>query len=184
MAVSWEVRSKWLSEWSIPGCEPGRWVFLMTTVEDATLDIQPLVQTLAGRLVAMVLFGSRARGDSRADSDWDLLLIAYGLPHDAFERQVWLNDLLVPCGVPASVVAKTPQEFEAHLPALYLDIATDGTILYDPSGYAAKKLKEIRALVGRLGLYRERTPSGDRWRWRDPPPQPWQLSWDLARSAL
>ena len=32
------------------------------------------------RLVAVVLFGSRARGEGSETSDWDLLVIAEGLP--------------------------------------------------------------------------------------------------------
>jgi hypothetical protein len=45
-----------------------------------------------------------------------------------------------------AVLAKTPEEFEARLPALYLDIAHDGIILYNPNGYAAQKLARIRQL--------------------------------------
>ena len=34
----------------------------------------------------IILFGSRARGDARADSDYDLLVIANGDPHELTRR--------------------------------------------------------------------------------------------------
>ena len=66
----------------------------------------------------------------------------------------------------------------ANVPSLYLDIALDAQILYDPSGYAAQKFKALRQLIDRLGLYRERTEAGDVWRWHEQPPAKWQLAWE------
>ncbi|WP_322487498.1 nucleotidyltransferase domain-containing protein [Chloroflexus sp.] len=47
-------------------------------------EIVPVVaafqQQLGHNLIGIVLFGSRARGDARPESDWDLLLIAEHLP--------------------------------------------------------------------------------------------------------
>ncbi|MBI4552843.1 MAG: hypothetical protein HY710_11320, partial [Candidatus Latescibacteria bacterium] len=76
-----------------------------------------------------------------------------------------------------SVLAKTPQEFEASLPSLYLDIALDGHILYDPHGYAAERLATLCRLIERMGLYREHTDGGDVWRWQHEPSGPWVLEW-------
>src|SRR6266516_2030325 len=96
---------------------------------------------LGDRLVAAVLFGSRARGDHRPESDWDFLVIANQLLDDPLERLRFLKELL-PVGYRGAVaiVARTPEEFEHHVPSLYLDIALDGQILYDPAGYAAQRL--------------------------------------------
>lgn len=141
--------------------------------------VRALQATLHERLVAVVLFGSRARGDYRHESDWDLLVIAEELPKDPFERRFQLMRGL-PAGLrgAASMLAKTPREFEAHLPSIYLDIALDGSVLFDPAGYAGQRLARLREIIERVGLYRERTPAGDMWQWRDPPTGWWSVEWD------
>jgi predicted nucleotidyltransferase len=141
--------------------------------------VAALRAALGDRLVAVVLFGSRARGDHRPESDWDLLVIAEGLPERPFERQTFLRNHLAPeWGGEVSLLARTPREFESHLPSLYLDIALDGMILHDPRGYAAERLGAVQRLIERSGLYRQRTEAGDVWRWRTPPSGPWRLEWE------
>jgi predicted nucleotidyltransferase len=140
--------------------------------------VEALRAGLGERLVAVVLFGSRARGDHRPESDWDLLVIAEGLPERPFDRQLFLNRLVSACRAPVSVIARTRQEFESHLPSLYLDIALDGRILYDPTGYASLRLAHLRRLIDAAGLYRERTPAGDMWKWKKQPQGPWVMTWE------
>jgi uncharacterized protein len=140
--------------------------------------VEALRKALGERLVAVVLFGSRARGEARADSDWDLLVLAERLPQNTFDRQLFFGRLL-PSDIPGAitVVAKTPKEFEAHLPSLYLDIALDGQILYDPNGYAADRLAALRHLIQEAGLYRKRAEAGDTWEWEREPTGPWAVEW-------
>lgn len=142
-----------------------------------TQSVQMLRAALGERLVAVVLFGSRARGDAKPESDWDLLVIAEGLPVRYMERQSILQKILTLDMVSISLLAKTPQEFESYLPSLYLDIALDGKILYDPRGFAAAKLDYLRSLIDRVGLFREHTAAGDIWRWRKQPVGEWELAW-------
>ena len=105
---------------------------------------QRLVVLLGDRVERILLFGSRARGDHRPESDWDLLVIAQGLPERPFDRHLYVAGLLpLEWGAEISIMARSPQEFEAHLPSLYLDIALDGKILYDPRGYAAERLAAV-----------------------------------------
>jgi uncharacterized protein len=140
--------------------------------------VEALRKGLGERLIAVVLFGSRARGDALADSDWDLLVLAENLPENPFDRQLFFGRLM-PSHVAAAIVvlAKTPKEFEAYLPSLYLDIALDGQILYDPSGYATDRLATLRRLIQEAGLYRKRSEAGDTWEWEKEPTGPWAVEW-------
>ena len=152
-------------------------------ITDAVDELSPVISALGDalgdRLIAVVLFGSRARAEADEASDWDLLLIARGLPDSTWSRHIALKRSL-PSGWRGriAVLAKTPKEFEARLAALYLDIAYDGVILYDPEGYAATKLARIRRLGKEAGLIR-RERGGERiWEWTRPPSGHWKIEWD------
>lgn len=152
-------------------------------VRDARLRevVAALKQQLGPDLVAVVLFGSHARGDAREESDWDVFVIARDLPAGLFERGRMLRSLLPPtCRARVSPVAKTPEEFEADIPSLWLDIALDGVVLYDSLGYAAERLDRLRRLIDRMGLIRERRGHDLVWRWRQFPGFTWSLSWEQA----
>ncbi|MBI3974589.1 MAG: nucleotidyltransferase domain-containing protein [Chloroflexi bacterium] len=141
--------------------------------------VEALQSALGETLVAVVLFGSRARGDAHEASDWDVLVIAEGLPDGPLERHFFLNRLLPSeYGDAVSLLARTPAEFESHIASLYLDIALDGQILYDPRWYAAERLATLRRLIRQLGLRRERTEAGDVWQWQKQPPRVWSLEWE------
>jgi predicted nucleotidyltransferase len=143
--------------------------------------VAALEQQLGSDLVAVVLFGSHARGDHREESDWDLLVIARTLPASPFERGRTLRSWLPPiCRARVSVIAKTPEEFEADIPALWLDIALDGIVLYDALDYAAKRLGRLRRLIDRMGLIRERRGHDLVWRWKQFPGFTWSLTWEQA----
>jgi hypothetical protein len=74
-----------------------------------------------------------------------------------------------------SLMAKTPEEFETALSAVYLDIALDGVVLYDPQGYVGQKLTRLRELIRRKGLRRERVGEDFAWRWERFPGFNWSL---------
>ncbi len=139
--------------------------------------MEALQAALGDRLLAVVLFGSRARGESSAGSDWDLLVIASALPDKPFPRHLFLKSLLPPgCRGAVSLLARTPEEFEAHLASIHLEIALDGQVLYDPMGYAADRLGHLLELINDAGLYRERVEAGTVWRWSNGPGH-WPLAW-------
>jgi uncharacterized protein len=141
--------------------------------------VDGLCQALGEQLRAVVLFGSRARGDMHPDSDWDLLVIAEGLPEGVLNRyQTPKRALPREVRNVTSMLAKTPDEFEGRLPALYLDIGLDGQVLFERDGYASRCLVRLREIIHRAGLYRERTAAGDIWKWRNPPARDWSVEWE------
>ncbi|MDE3088923.1 MAG: nucleotidyltransferase domain-containing protein [Chloroflexota bacterium] len=144
-----------------------------------TRTVEALRAALGERLIAVVLFGSQARGDVAPESDWDLLVIAQELPEDYWERHLFFAHALpVEHRSGVSILARTQNEFEERIPSLYLDIALDGKILFDPQHYAQSKLGYIKNLIGEIGLYRERTDAGDLWLWEKQPTGPWALEWE------
>jgi predicted nucleotidyltransferase len=139
-------------------------------------------QGLGDDLVAVVLFGSRARGEADEASDWDLLVIARHLPERTFKRYRWLKGMLpVAWRGQTAILAKTPEEFESYLTSLFLDIALDGIILHDSDGYIAERLASLRRLIEEQGLRRERVQRDLVWRWQRFPGFDWSLEWEAAQ---
>jgi len=140
-----------------------------------------LQRALGDDLVALVLFGSRARGEADETSDWDLLLIARHLPGRPFQRHLYLKQVLpTEWRGRVSLLAKTPEEFESYLTSLFLDVALDGVILHDPEGYIADRLARLRRLIQEQGLQRIQIGHDLVWRWRQFPGHDWSLSWEMA----
>lgn len=159
---------------SKPGAPAGETALLSAVVSK-------LREELGNDLVAVVLFGSRARGEAREGSDWDALVIARRLPGRTLERAIWIKRMLPPVWRgEVSLLAKTPEEFTAGLPDLYLDIAVDGVILYDADEYMAGRLRFLRGLIRRKGLRREKEGRDLIWRWRESPGTGWSLEWEEA----
>ena len=144
--------------------------------------LSALKEGLRDRLVAVVLFGSRARGEANEHSDWDLLLVAHDLPRKPFQRHLQLKQML-----PAdwrgkvAILAKTPSELESYLSSLFLDIALDGIILYDSQDYMASRLARLRRLIRDQGLQRTQMQRDLVWRWQRFPGFNWSLDWEMAQ---
>ena len=79
-----------------------------------------------------------------------------------------------------TLIAKTPTEFEAALPSLYLDIALDGLILHDTNHYLEIRLNHLRQLIQKQGLYREQIANDLIWRWQTFPGHDWSISWGMT----
>lgn len=144
--------------------------------------VSALRQGLGDDLVAVVLFGSRARGDATEASDWDLLVIARHLLSSLFQRHLQLKVLLpVEWRAKISLLARTPEEFDANLTSLMLDIALDGVVLDDPEGYATGRLVALKRLIERKGLHRKQDGKDFIWTWERFPGFNWTLEWEAVR---
>src|ERR1035437_10110292 len=97
------------------------------------------VQLAAERLHAarpqatIILFGSRARGDTRPDSDVDFMVVLPQAPASPRHEMVVLSDLLRPLRVWADVLVVSAQRFReaAAVPGtLHYTVAREGKGLY------------------------------------------------------
>jgi uncharacterized protein len=81
----------------------------------------------------VILFGSRARGDARADSDYDLLIIAES-DESRWRRPVPVYLALADVAIPAEVVWWTSEEIEewSSVRSHYIYRAlSEGVVLYE-----------------------------------------------------
>lgn len=141
-----------------------------------------LREHLAENLIALVVFGSYARGEATEASDCDLYVIAEKLPKHPPDRSWFVRAPLVRRFDRAiSVIADTPKEFESGFPSLYLDLALDGILLYDTDDYLKNKLARIQELTSTAGLHRIRFDGEMAWQWERPPRGYWALDWEGYR---
>jgi predicted nucleotidyltransferase len=98
-----------------------------------------LIEEIVRRLVAaidpdrIILFGSRARGDSGPDSDIDLLIIKDTV-EPAYRRTIPAYRALSGLGVPKDIIWRTPAEVEdwSHVPTYVTTRALqEGRVLYE-----------------------------------------------------
>ena len=133
-----------------------------------------LEEELEENLVAVVLFGSVARGEATADSDIDVLVVCEKLPAGRFARLAELgrvdarfeNELrrLGAAGIDTRVVPllKTRREAARVVP-LYLDMVEDACLLVDRGGFFAEVLAGLRARLASLGAERRRRGRAHYW---------------------
>src|SRR4051812_10373578 len=80
------------------------------------------------RLERVLLFGSRARGDARPDSDWDVAVFLRGYDGNLDEdRRLALlgYDLMLETGVDLSIKPFSPEELAERTPLMH-EIRRDG----------------------------------------------------------
>lgn len=105
-----------------------RWT---VTEEKLRLAVAEIVELAAPERV--ILFGSRARGDHRADSDADLMVIEHHVADQAGEM-VRLRHALGPLRMPVDVLVVNSEKFRywADTPNnVYYEAAREGRVLYD-----------------------------------------------------
>ena len=142
--------------------------------------IEALKEAFENHLICVVLFGSKARGDDRKESDWDLFMVIKELPQSPLKRQMMIRKTI--CSKfreYVNFIAKTEEEFEEGFPPLYLDLGLDGLILYDPEGYMSQRLRLIKKRIEEAGIFRIRRKDGSfTWKWKTPPQKEWRIEWN------
>jgi uncharacterized protein len=104
-----------------------------------TLMIPPSLAEAVRRLVRtfqperVYLFGSRARGDAEADSDYDLMVLVRESNDSAYRRARDAYTALLDVAIPMDILVWTRDEFNTQLPAdasLPATILREGRVLY------------------------------------------------------
>jgi len=136
---------------------------------------------LGSNLVALALFGSRARGTATPESDYDILIIAHRLPSSPLDRIRFLRQPIVgKFEEKIALKSYTCEEFEKGFPSLYLDLALDAIIFFDRN-YLAPKLERIRQIIREAELKRKSLKGDFYWDWERPPKSRWEITWDGFR---
>jgi len=146
--------------------------------------LQALSSAFGARLKAVVLFGSRARGEASPDSDHDLFAVIAGIPPDPLVRAREVRGALRSClpDLPGAVSlhARTPEEFEADLTPLYLEICADGVCL-SGSGYFEPLRRKALAALAASGMRRVRIGRDLSWMFPDGRARNWEMTWEGYR---
>ncbi len=113
----------------------------MSTQRLASLN-DDLVQDIVRRIVEMaqpdkvILFGSRARGDARPDSDFDVLVIKDS-DEPGYRRDAPLYLALAGLNAPVDVMVYTPEEIRewSAVPQAFVTTAVrEGKVVYERKG--------------------------------------------------
>lgn len=108
---------------------------MVTTISDSMV-LDEIVSRLTKGLKAerIYLFGSRARGQARQDSDYDLLVVVPNSRLPRHRREARSYDLLWGLATPVDVVVLTRAEFQRAIKvktSLASSAQADGILLYD-----------------------------------------------------
>jgi hypothetical protein len=94
-----------------------------------------VLATIGSRVRKIILFGSRARGDARPDSDFDLLVVVRDLPAGQIRPlRLALHRALRGTGVSAEPWVMSEDEFEetrSVIGGLAYPASTEGVLLYE-----------------------------------------------------
>lgn len=172
------------SAYSHPHSQPPPAVYLEQFDRIVAAIVPACTTVYGGRLRALAVFGSVARGTPRPDSDIDILIVADDLPAGRRARMTefeHVDNLLEPLLAEArqqgvhttmSPVPKTPAELAAGS-LLFLDMVDEARILVDDAGTLCRFLDGLGARLAAAGARRVRKGGGYYWdlapgyRWGD-----------------
>jgi len=157
----------------------------MKATEKSTFDtiVHCYKEYMGDNLISIVLFGSRARGETKETSDCDLFIIAKELPAKPFKRVLFIRDALKGrFDEKICIIARTPKEVLSDFPPLYLNLALDGIILFDKDDFFKNLQGKIRNIIRQAGLQRKRDNGEFYWEWQNPPQKGWEITWNGFRA--
>jgi predicted nucleotidyltransferase len=102
---------------------------------------KPLLEEIIRRILTVsdpeqiFLFGSHARGEAGADSDFDLLVIEAGVERPR-QRSIEVRRALRKLLVPIDVIVATPHQIERYRDSpglIYSTVLNEGQVLYERS---------------------------------------------------
>jgi uncharacterized protein len=133
----------------------------MMLPEAIRVDLDRYVRALEARfgpdLVSVVLFGSWARGEGRAESDIDLLVIVKSLTGGRFERYRPVRELAHEASEEladrVSLIVSTPDGAK-HVKPYYLGMLSGHVMLHDAGGFFAAVLEGLQHKLRELGARR------------------------------
>ncbi|MEW6214649.1 MAG: nucleotidyltransferase domain-containing protein [Nitrospirota bacterium] len=138
---------------------------------------------LGEHLISIVLFGSRARGDAKETSDYDLFIIAKELPLRPFQRVLFIRSPLKgQFEEKFCIIAKTPEEVLNNFPPFFLDLGLYGIILFDRNDFFKNLQVKIRDIIQQAGIQRKRDNGEFYWEWQNPPQKGWEITWNGYRA--
>ncbi len=139
--------------------------------------VQGVRHHLGPRLLAVVLYGSVARGMAMPESDIDLLVILRDASSDYFKRlQPFLEAWRALEGSPQAAALRQKgikpylsflalSEEEANQNRyVFLDMIEEGIILHDQGGYFVRRLKALEERLAALGSRKVHLADGT-WYW-------------------
>jgi len=125
--------------------------------DDMRRYVAALERRYGADLVSVVVFGSRARGEARPESDLDVLIVVRGLPRNRWDRYSGLHDLgrevSREFAAAVSPILLTPEE-AARVKPYYLGMLSGHVILFDREGFFAAILERLRRRLAELGSRR------------------------------
>lgn len=126
--------------------------FILNAIQNSSVEapvVKALCDTFGASLLGVVLFGSVVRGEERADSDIDLLIVLdQSRAIDRSLYQIW------DAQIEPAVDSRYSPQF-SHFPdpvkgpsSLWLEVALEGDVLFDNPERSLKKcLQKIRAQI-------------------------------------
>lgn len=120
-----------------------------------------------GRLVSVVLFGSVGRGEARADSDVDLLVVIRDLPPGRMRRRMLLDPAMKSAAKRGLTAAfnchiRSPEEAK-RITVMYFDFPYDAKVLHDRGSFFAGIIEDVRERIHLTGATRKRIGKFHYW---------------------
>ena len=108
----------------------------MRAINDASIELKRIVDIIVSSVSPdkIILFGSRARGDNRVDSDIDLLVLKRNIENERevtrkVYQRMFIEDISIPIDLLAADLEKY-DELKSKNGMIYKAIDSEGVVIY------------------------------------------------------